>query len=69
MKFATVLMSVMFAGVLAQAQGTASEPAAAPAAPATSEVKAEKADTKVAKAEKKHKHGKKEKAAAEAPKQ
>jgi hypothetical protein len=58
MKFATVLMSLMFAGVFAHAQG-------APTEPVSSEVKQEvKAETKVAK-EKKHKHSKKDKAAAE----
>jgi acyl CoA:acetate/3-ketoacid CoA transferase len=62
MKFATVLMSLMFAGVFAQAQGAGSE--AAPSE-VKQEVKAEKSETKVVKADKKHKHGKKEKAAAE----
>ena len=66
MKFATVLMSLMFAGVFAQAQGTASAPEV------KQEVKTEKAETKevkVSKSEKKHKHSKKDKAAAEATKQ
>lgn len=66
MKFATVLMSLMFAGVFAHAQGSPSS--AAPEAAPTEvkqEVKAENSEVKVSKADKKHKHGKKEKAAAE----
>jgi hypothetical protein len=56
MKFATVLMSLMFAGICAHAQG---EAAPAPAA-AGSEVKAESAP-KAEAAPKKAKHGKKHK--------
>ena len=62
MKFATVIMSLMFAGVFAQAQGAATEVAPPEV---KQEVKAEKAEEKVNKAEKKHKHSKKDKAAAE----
>lgn len=67
MKFATVLMSLMFAGVFAQAQGSASE-AAAGTSEVKQEVKTEK-EVKVSKAKKEHKHGKKSDKAAETTKQ
>lgn len=57
MKFATVLMSLLFAGMVAHAQGEA--PKTAPAGGA--EVTAPKAETTVKKDKKHKKHGKKEK--------
>ncbi|MDG0815758.1 hypothetical protein [Bdellovibrio svalbardensis] len=57
MKFATVLMSLLFAGMMAHAQGEA--PATTPAGGA--EMSAPKAETSVKKDKKHKKHGKKEK--------
>lgn len=54
MKFATVLMSVILAGVFANAQGE-------PAAPATQEAAKVEAPVKKEKKHAKKKHGKKEK--------
>lgn len=67
MKIASVLMTLVFAGVVAQANEPAHTTTTAPAAPATAEVKAEvKAEKKAAKKKHAKKEDKKEEAAAPA---